>query len=336
VGEAMAGAEVPHTPSVVPCILGVERFSVAWLSIRSFQGGRLEVSNGQVLQGTYMRKFLVLVFVLLVPVGVAAEVAHLTLGVHPYLDAEEIKRRFSPLAGYLSEQLGREVRVHVGIDYDEHINAVGADKLDIAFLGPASYVRLTNQYGSKPILARVEADGQPCFHGYIVAREESPLQHLSDLRGMRFAFGDPESTMGTLVPRDMLAQAGVPLDQLAAYRHLTGHRNVALSVLVGSADAGAVKAEVFEYYRPQGMRSLARTPCISEHLFVTRSDLDADLIVRLHGLLLGLDEADAVGRVLAPIKESASALVPAQDADYDNLREIDRRSGDRFLQSAAQ
>jgi len=282
-----------------------------------------------------MRKILFLVSMLLAPIASTEEAVSFTLGIHPYLDAKDIQLRFSPLADYLSERLGREVRVHVGIDYEDHIQAVGMDKLDMAFLGPASYVRLTSRFGSKPILARIEADGQPCFHGYIVVREESPLQQLSDLRGRRFAFGAPESTMGALVPRDLLDRAGVPLERLADYRHLTGHKNVALAVLVGAADAGAVKAEIFERYRSRGLRSLARTPCISEHLFVTRSDLDAALVARLRGLLLDLDRK-TVERVLAPIKKRASALVPAHDSDYDNLREIAQRSLGLSISSGAQ
>jgi phosphonate transport system substrate-binding protein len=271
-----------------------------------------------------MRTFLLLVATL-VAIPAPAQDAPFVLGVHPYLDEKEILRRFAPLANELARELGHQVQVEVGMNYEDHIRAIGQDRLDIAYLGPASYVQVTRRYGPKPILARLEANGRPSFHGYVVVRDDSPLERLADLKGARFAFGDEESTMGTLVPRFMLLEAGIDLRDLAEYRHLVGHKNVALAVLAGDADAGALKAEVFETYRVQGLRALAEGPAISEHLFVTRSDLDPALVERLRARLLGLREAGLAERVLIPIKAGITALVPAEDADYDNLRRIVER-----------
>lgn len=284
-------------------------------------------------QGAVMRKALFFLVILLSQIIVHAADSRFTLGVHPYLDAKEIQRRFEPLAAYLSLQLGREVQVRVGIDYLDHIQAIGEDRLDLAYLGPASYVEVTRIYGTKPILARVEADGKPSFYGYVVVLRDSPLERLADLRGKRFAFGDPDSTMGTLVPRWLLLEAGVDTSDLAFYSHVTGHKNVALAVLAGAVEAGAVKEEIFDLYQPRGLRSLARSPAISEHLFVTRANLDADVVTLLRQHLLGLREAGLVERVLAPIKSNATALVPADDSDYDNLRRIVSQIAERKAES---
>ncbi len=246
------------------------------------------------------------------------------LGVHPYLAPREIQTRFAPLADYLAHYLQAPVQIRVATSYQDHILAIGRDRIDLAFIGPAAYVKLVNTYGPKPILGRLAIRGKPCFYGYIVVREDSDLNRLSALRGKRFSFGAPESTMGTLVPRDLLLQAGVPPEQLAFFQHLTGHENVALSVLAGAADAGAVKSEIFERYQPLGLRALARTACISEHLFITRGDLAPAQIERLRNGLLGLTPAE-VAKVLAPIQAGVSGLVPARDEDYDPLRDIAQR-----------
>ena len=83
----------------------------------------------------------------------------LTLGIHPYLSHSNLHVRFTPLARLLSEQLGMPVAVRIGRDYEEHIREIGADRLDIAYLGPVSYVRMTGKFGSKPLLARLERKG---------------------------------------------------------------------------------------------------------------------------------------------------------------------------------
>src|SRR3989344_2974191 len=125
----------------------------------------------------------------------------LILAVHPYLPVKEIITRFTPLADYLGKEIGRPVAVRVGRDYEEHIVHVGKDRADIAFMGPSSYLMVVAKYGKKPLLARLETDGNPLFRGYFIVRQDSPLKSLADLKGKRMAFGDRGSTMRHLVPQ---------------------------------------------------------------------------------------------------------------------------------------
>lgn len=248
--------------------------------------------------------------------------APLSFGVHPYLDAGELRRRFAPLATYLSARMNRPVHLMIALDYERHIQAVGGDQLDIAFLGPASYVETTERFGNKPILARIEAAGKPTFHGDIVTAANGSIARIEDLVGKRFAFGDPNSTMSTRIPRVMLHQAGISLTDLASYRHYHGHSNVALAVLSGDADAGAVKHEILRRFENRGLRSIAKTPEISEHLFVARTTLPKADLERLRSAMLSITSPATVAEVLYPIKSSATALVPANDGDYERLRRI--------------
>ncbi len=248
--------------------------------------------------------------------------ADLILGVHPYLDAETIIDRFRPLAEYLSMELDTDVEVRVGRNYESHMRAVGQDKIDIAFLGPATYINLVNEYGQKPLLARLQANNKSTFHGHIVVREDSHLTDLKDLKNHHFAFGDKNSTMSSLVPRAMLQRNGIALKQLAGYRHLKGHRNVAFAVLAGDADAGAIKAEVYQQFHDKGLKSLAQTPEISEHVFVTRSNMPAALQAQIRDILLNINSDVMIQKTLKPIKKQITGLTTVADADYDSLREL--------------
>jgi phosphonate transport system substrate-binding protein len=165
----------------------------------------------------------------------------LVFGIHPYLPAAEVQKRFKPLIDYLSSQLDRQIELRVSKNYETHIENVGNNIFDIAYMGPSSYVGMTEKFGMRPLLARLEVNGKPDFHGYIVTRKDSPVQALEQLAGRRFAFGSAHSTMSYLVPRHMLKRAGVGLEQLGNYTFLGNHRNVALGVLIGEFDAGAVK-----------------------------------------------------------------------------------------------
>ncbi len=246
----------------------------------------------------------------------------LILAVHPYLPYAELKRRYTPLTRYLSGRLGRSIEVRVGHDYDEHLTRVGRDQVDIAFMGPAGYVECTRKYGSKPLLARLEFKGRPEFKGAIVTRRDSGIQNLAQVRGRRVAFGDRNSTMSHLLPKYMLEQAGVDLESLADYQYLGSHTNVALGVLAGDFDVGGVKQEVYEHYESQGLRLLSWTPSLSEHVFLTRSNLDPDVIGALRTAMLQLGASSDGVKVLGAIKNGLTGLVAVNDSDYDNLRKI--------------
>lgn len=265
--------------------------------------------------------FALTVFALsIVPAAMAKD--GLLLGVHPYLQASEILARFTPLAEHMEKELGRPVSIEIAGTYQEHIDRCGAGRLDIAFLGPASYVKLTKAYGKRPILGAVEVNGRQTFHGVIIVRQDSPLRGLRDLKGRTFAFGDPNSTMAHLVPRSLLLQAGVGPNDLAGSKHLSNHDNIALGVLAGDFDAGAVKQDIYERYRDRGLRTLAVTPEIADHLFVACSALPHATIKAARAALLGLGNEPGGSAILRTLRSDVTGVVMVRDSDYDPLRRI--------------
>jgi phosphonate transport system substrate-binding protein len=246
----------------------------------------------------------------------------LVLAVQPYLPPEEIVRRFTPLAEALARSAGRPVVVRVGRSYDDNIAAIGTDSVDIAYMGPASYVRMTSRYGTKPLLARQVINGDPMLHGEIIVRQDSPIRSLEELKGKRFAFGDPESTGSHVVPAAMLRAAGVPESALAQAAFLHAHRNAALAVLAGDFDAGAVHEDIFREYAPRGLRALAHQPPVADHLFVASAKLAGADVDKLRRALEALPGTPAGRAAMTAIDPGMTALAAARDSDYDNLRTL--------------
>jgi phosphonate transport system substrate-binding protein len=246
----------------------------------------------------------------------------LTLAVLPFLGATELVERFTPLANYLGERLGAEVILEISPDYEKHIELIGHDQVEIAYMGPAPYVTLVEAYGRKPILARLETNGTPTLQGVVIARRDAPFTGLADLKGRRFAFGDPHSTMSHILPRYMLLRAGIELSDLAYFDFIHNHHNVVLGVLMGAFDAGAVKEDLFVEFEGEGLRALARTPPISELLFVASNTLPAGMVAAIRQYLLELGESPRGLEILTGIQHNITGLVPAADEDYHELRTI--------------
>jgi phosphonate transport system substrate-binding protein len=242
----------------------------------------------------------------------------LELWVHPYLPATELIKKFSPLATYLGEKIGQPVQVKVSKSYRSHAERIGEGRMDLAYLGPASYVKITHMYGKQTILACLEVNGSPFFHGMVIARQDSPVKTPQDLVGKKFAFGDPNSTMSHLVPRFMLWENGVSLEKLKQYEFLGSHHNVVLGVLGGYYDAGGIKEGVYYEYKDRGLNMIAKSPPIAEHLFVANKNLPEETINSMRKLLLNLKDKT----ILSSIKKSVTGMASVKDEDYESLRAI--------------
>ncbi|HEY9079359.1 phosphate/phosphite/phosphonate ABC transporter substrate-binding protein [Magnetovibrio sp.] len=278
-----------------------------------------------------IKRLCLYISVLLVAMATQAHAASLTdtrpltLGFMPYLNAELLIEKYTPLATYLSEKLEREVHVTVAKNYAEHIRLAGEDKIDIAFLGGSTYVTIGEKYGLKPLLARYEFEGTPTFRSVIFVDKNSPYKNLTDLVGKRVAFGNANSTLSTQVPVYMLLQAGVGLGDLGQYRHLRNHSNVILGVEFGDFDAGAVAEEVFRENADKNIRPLAYSPDLSTHVFATRSTMNPELRKKIATALLDLQQTPRGLAILKNIGETLTGFVPVSDRDYDLHRDILRQ-----------
>lgn len=246
----------------------------------------------------------------------------LQLWVHPYLPATELVKRFTPLAEYIEKKTGIPISVHISQSYQQHIQRVGENRFDLGYMGPAPYVKMTADYGSKPLLGRIEVNGKSFYSGVIAVRQDSSITSLSQVKREKLAFGDENSTMSHYVPCYMLHQAGVKVHHNYMGEFIRSHRDVALGVLGGYYDAGALKESVFLEYKERGLRAIASSPAIPTHLFVARDSMPIDLLAAVNRALLQLDSEKQKNKILQPIKQSITGIIPARDEEYDEVREI--------------
>lgn len=276
-------------------------------------------------QGTSKMRFMAAICLLIACLSLNNSVQaadKLILGVHPYKSVKKLQKFYQPLVEYLSEKLNINVELSIAKDYASHIHAIGNDNIDIAYMGPASYVSLVNEYGKKRLLARQEINGKTTFKGNIIVRADSNIRTYQDLKNKKFAFGDPNSTMSHLVPRYMLIENGITKNDLEKINFLGSHDNVAISVLAGEFDAGAVKEAIYQKYKSKGIVSFATTPELSEHLFVVSNTLSEEKYLEIKKIMLNMHEDNRGLNILKGIKNSMTCLSDVDDKDYNNLRDI--------------
>jgi len=177
-----------------------------------------------------------LIALLLVAPAPAAGDGELLLGAVPHDIPAVMHQRLKPLADYLSQELGRPVRLRLSPDYTEAVNEVANGTVDIAYLAPVAYVRANAAGGTRAIAGTVTR-GRNTFRLVLVTRTDSPIREPKDLIGRRFAFGDTSAYLQPAV----LLDAGIRTEQLGSHRFLGSFDNVARGVMSGDFDAGIVK-----------------------------------------------------------------------------------------------
>jgi phosphonate transport system substrate-binding protein len=269
-----------------------------------------------------MKSFLSIFFTLALSLQFLHANQKITLGFLPYLSADELLTKYTPLANYLEKKLAMEVEIIISKDYNDHIKNVGEDKYDISFLGGIPYVTVSQKYGLKPLLARYEFNHKPTFGSIIFTNKDSSINSLNDLKNRSIAFGSKQSTLSTIVPQFMLYSKNIYLSELQSYTHLTNHENVMYGVLLGEFDAGAVAQEVYNEKNNPNLKVIEKSQQISTHVFVASTKLDKVLISNIKKALLNLSANPENKNILEAISPKLTGFVEVKDSDYNPHRHI--------------
>lgn len=257
----------------------------------------------------------------------SGEIETLRIGLIPADDAAEMVRAYEPIKDYLSEELGIPVQLQVTSDYTSAIEAMRAKHIDMAWFGPFSYVIASNVAGAEAIVNGVRrSDGKADYHSVIVVNANSGIETLADLKGKSFAFVDPASTSGNLMPRKMLIDAGIDPDNDFGNSYYAGtHNAVEYAIANGRVDAGADSDNSYNRMvesgeiDPEVNKVIHTSEPIPGSPIALRGDLPEEFKEKIINALVNMDEqeihkVDGWG--------SISSYKKVSDADYDIIREI--------------
>ncbi len=248
----------------------------------------------------------------------------LTVGFIPAEDSRAMVRQSQAILDIVAKHTGMKVDTFVGSDYNATIEALRAGHVDVALLGPFSYVLATT-------VAKVEAFGvtvtarsmQPSYRSIIIAGKDSNINSLADLKGKTFAFVDPGSTSGYMVPAAAFVKSGItPEKDFKQVMYSGGHDSTIVSVGSGKVDAGSVADRIYERGCAKGLADCNKlkvvwtSPPIPNDPLLYRTALSDDMKKKVRDAFFSVKNL-AFGEM-----GTVARFDPATDKDYDPVREI--------------
>ncbi|MET0386358.1 MAG: phosphate/phosphite/phosphonate ABC transporter substrate-binding protein [Polyangiales bacterium] len=249
-----------------------------------------------------------------------AVVSKLVIGLLPTESAPTVMRQNEPLRVYLQDKLGIPVEITVGANYAATGEALRFGRLDIAYLGPVTYIFRSRAAKLEPFARPSHEQVGPTFQAVIIVPADSPAKTLADLKGGDIAFGDPASTSGTWVPRYQLLQAGLVAGRDYKLHALGAHDAVALAVAHHKAVAGGLSMPIFQRLvregklDPKQVRVLAESPAIPEYMWTFREGLDPAFKEKIRKAFIEVSNTE----VLKVFR--AEAFISSVDSDVDRVR----------------
>ena len=228
----------------------------------------------------------------------------LRVAVAAMISPKETAIYYQELIDYLAAKIYHDVELIQRKTYGEVNELLAKRRIDLAFICTGPFVTGADRFGIEAIATPI-VRGQPFYYSYLIVNNNSNMKSLIDLEGKDFAFTDPESNTGALVPRYWLRQLGAtPETFFRNFTYTYSHDNAIMAVAKNLVDGAAVDGHMWEYYQLRNPFYSSKTRVIkksepfgSPPLVVSKT-LDPEMKEALKKMILSMHEDQQGKRIL--------------------------------------
>ncbi|OQX10537.1 MAG: phosphonate ABC transporter substrate-binding protein [Desulfobacteraceae bacterium IS3] len=232
-----------------------------------------------------------------------------------------------PLTEHLKKNLGTEVVTVSGKDYAGVIKALVYKQIEFAYLGPKSYIEAKEQTEIEPLVMELGKDGKPGYYSLIISKKGSGIDTIESAKGKSFAFTDPNSTSGYLVPTVMFVR-DLHIDLKTYFKSVIfsgSHADSIRGVREGRIEVAATNT--FDMYQLQERKEISeqdfnilkKSEIIPGSPVCARKDLPESLKTAFQNAMLSFkDNQNALKTMYV------GGFVKTDDKTYDVIRELER------------
>lgn len=251
----------------------------------------------------------------------------LRVAVAAMISPKETSVYYRQVLDYIGDKLGREVQLIQRKTYGEINELFGKGQIDLAFICSGPYASKKEKYGFEALVTPL-VRGEPFYQSYLIVNNDSSFHRLEDLKGRVFAFTDPESNTGRLVPLFWLSQIGENPESFFRNSIYTySHDNSILAVARGLVDGAAIDGHIWEYYHAKNPANTSRTRIIKKSTpygnppVVVFNNLPSQQKERMRQLLISMHLDPDGKKILAELM--IDRFVEPEEEWYDRIGQME-------------
>ena len=244
--------------------------------------------------------------------------------------AAEISRRWGPILAQLEKDLKVKIKSTMATDYRGTIEALKFKKAEVGHLGPKSYVEASNNnYANVEPIAQLRlANGSLGYRSCLIVHVDSDMFSPEDMAAKTFAFNDPNSTSGYLVPSAFfLMEMGIDPKRYFSKVTFSGSHEASIlavankKVEVASTNLPDLQQLTRENKVPRGgLRVIWVSKLIPNDPIVVRKDLPASLKGAIQESLISMRDRNP--EAFKEIGAWVGGFVKADDGKYQVIRDL--------------
>lgn len=230
------------------------------------------------------------------------------------------------LLNLIGHLMDRQVQFIQRKTYAEVNDMIQDKKIDIAFICSGPYVAGKKDFGLE-ILAIPICHGKRVYQSYFIASKSNPIRSFDDFEGKTFAFTDPLSNTGYLVPVYYLAKRNKTPQTFFQKTFFThSHDNSIQAVANALADGAAVDSLIYDFIQAKHpeitdkTRIVEKSPPYGIPPVVVSPLMDIDMKVKLKKIFFTIHEYPQGQSILEKLQ--IDRFVEGNDSDYDTVREL--------------
>jgi phosphonate transport system substrate-binding protein len=261
------------------------------------------------------------------PASQIPEAATFTVAVAAMISPKETFGYYRQMLDYIGEGLGREVQFIQRKTYSEINELIGIGQIDLAFICSGPYAAGKEIYDFE-LIATPQVQKSHFYQSYLIVNKASQFNRIEDLKGRVFAFTDPDSNTGKLVPTYwLLEMEEQPETYFSKTIYTYSHDNSILAVAKGLVDGAAIDGLIWEYYHQKDPAFTSRTRIIRKSEpygippIVASKHLSSELKDRIRQLFFSMHNDPKGQKILAELM--IDKFIAPKDEWYDSIRQMD-------------
>ena len=188
----------------------------------------------------------------------------LNVAVAAMISPKETFSYYRDLLDFIGAKMDRKVSLIQRKTYGEVNELFKTGQVDLAFICSGPYAVEKEKYGFEALATPI-VRGEPYYQSYLIVNKNSTYQKLNDLRDKIFAFTDPDSNTGALVPKYWLSKMGeTPESFFESFSYTYSHDNSIMAVARALVDGATVDGHKWEYFQAKNPIFSSRTRVIQK------------------------------------------------------------------------